>query len=73
MKITIDTKEDSHDDIKKVIELLSKFLNHEQSTNNIFEQQTPAMNNLMSMFEEKTETAPIAQPEQKSTPNIEWY
>ena len=75
MKITIDTKEDSHDDIKKVIELLHKFLNHEQPTANIFEQNSPSVPNMMSMFDDKTE--PVEQnnstPQPKDTPSIEWY
>jgi len=39
MKITIDTKEDSHEEIKKIIRMLSSLVGHETSTNqgNIFE------------------------------------
>ena len=37
MKITIDTKEDSHEDIRKVISLLSKMIEGEESHSNIFE------------------------------------
>jgi hypothetical protein len=58
MKITIDTKEDSHHEIRKVIQLLSHLLG-EQSPHttknealhaNVFENNTPAPN-LMSMFD----------------------
>lgn len=35
MKITIDTKEDSHDDIKKVIRMLQNMVSHEGSNNSL--------------------------------------
>jgi len=37
MKITINTKEDSHEDIRSVIALLSKMIEGKQSHSNIFE------------------------------------
>jgi len=80
MKITIDTREDSHDDLKKVIELLSKFLNQSSIDTAQF---NPEASNLMSMFNDEPQApqnlAPPPSPEStassasKSTPSIEWY
>ena len=55
MKITIDTKEDSHEDIKKVIKMLQHLVGEESYTNqpNIFEDSstpTETGNEFASMF-----------------------
>lgn len=61
MKITIDTKEDSHNDIRKVIRLLKHLIgeshsNFEPSTHekpkpkNIFEDDSPSVGGMFSMF-----------------------
>ena len=44
MKITIDTKEDSHEEIRKVIRMLSSLVGEEMRTNqgNIFEDNAPS-------------------------------
>ena len=74
MKITIDTKEDSHDDLRKVIELLSSFLTAPNSTApaNIFEQSTPSVGNLMGMFDSPKEKAEVPELPVKQ-PSIELY
>jgi len=41
MKITIDTKEDSSEDIRKVIALLSKMIEDSGHSSNIFEDSSP--------------------------------
>ena len=45
VKITVDTKEDSHEEIKKVIKMLSAFVGESPLTNqpNIFEESSPAI------------------------------
>jgi len=45
VKITVDTKEDSHEEIKKVIKMLSAFVGENPLTNqaNIFEDSSPAI------------------------------
>lgn len=67
MKITIDTKEDNHEDIRKVISLLSNLIGSgggEIYTNQGINQNTSAptdSTNLMSMFgDAPTTTAPTA-------------
>lgn len=67
MKIMIDTKHDSHDDIKKVIELLSTLVKKEAA---IFE--PPAMpDGLMGMFDAGSQT--VALPAKIDEPQIELY
>lgn len=76
MKITIDTKEDSHEDIKKVVNLLSEILSHTQPMpNNIFENSSPAIPNLMSMFDQPQPPPPLPEtkPAKKSIPDVEFY
>jgi len=63
----IDTKHDSQEDIRKVIELLSGIFRQEK-TANVFE--TPTANNLMGMFDVK-EDAEILPT--KKEPQIELY
>jgi len=72
MKITIDTKEDSHDDLRKVIELLSSFLTAPTAPANIFEQSTPSVGNLMGMFDSPKEKAEVPELPVKQ-PSIELY
>lgn len=48
MRITIDTKDDSHEDIRKVISLLQGMIRHNESSGsdpsrNIFEDGSPAL------------------------------
>jgi hypothetical protein len=50
MKISIDTKEDSHDDIKKVIKMLEHLVGQSYSPSysnqgNIFDNPSPSLNN----------------------------
>jgi len=58
MKITIDTKEDSHEDLKKVIRMLQHLVGDDAYTNspNIFEETsstpTEATNAFVNMFGE---------------------
>ncbi|MDP3990359.1 MAG: hypothetical protein Q8Q01_04090 [archaeon] len=48
MKITIDTKHDSHDDIMKVMEILKHFVKKEEKT------EIVDTTNMMSMFSDNT-------------------
>jgi len=67
MKITIDTKEDSHEEIRKIIKMLSSLMGEEAFTNqgNIFEDKEPGPSqNVFSMFEDKSQNAPESQEEQ---------
>lgn len=66
MKITIDTKEDSHEDISKVIEILKHFQN-----NNIQREEVDSTN-MMSMFgsEPVQETASVETPTMQETPQV---
>lgn len=92
MKITIDTKLDSKEEIKKAIRLLTSLVGHayEQehtpqplftnapppSAPNIFEQNTPSVGNLMSLFdsaEPKLEQAPPQEEPSADIPQIEFY
>ena len=69
MKITIDTKEDSREEIKKVISLLTHLIGETPMTNaNIFDnpQPEPETNNLMNMFDN-----PVPPPEEKEEPTEE--
>ena len=44
MKITIDTKEDSHDDIKKVISMLQNMVAHSSSNNSLMFEDNSSSN-----------------------------
>ena len=83
MRITIDTKTDSKDEIRKAIRLLMGLVGHDVYTNevpaekppsqpNIFDSPTPAIGNLMSIFDsaepQKTEEKP-----KDDSPKIELY
>jgi hypothetical protein len=88
MRITIDTKTDSRDEIRKVIKMLVGMVGgHDIYSNeapeekpasqpNIFESSSPAVPNLMSMFDSapSTMTAEPAPEEKKDDiPQIEFY
>ena len=68
MKITIDTKEDSHQEIKKVIALLTHLIGETPQTKNIFDNSKPTeeSNNLFSIFD----NPPTPPPENKEKPKI---
>ena len=70
MKITIDTKEDSSTDIRKVIALLSKMIEGSEHHSNIFEDSSPTLgesssessggnNAFASMFGNDSEETPV--------------
>ncbi|MFH2027675.1 MAG: hypothetical protein ABIJ08_00920 [Nanoarchaeota archaeon] len=78
MKITIDTKEDTHSDIKNVIRMLQHLVGENPASNkpNIFEdptsfgqqpdQQQSSADSLFSMFDDaSSEQAQITEPETK--------
>ena len=89
MKIQIDTKTDSPEEIRKVIKLLMGLVgSHNVYTNepaqekpasqpNIFDSPSPAVGNLMSMFDSAPSTpeTPSDAPEEKTddVPKIEFY
>ena len=71
MKITIDTKEDSHEEIKKIIKMLSSLVGEEFRTNqpNIFEsadQPAPSGGVFGSLFDQKKE-------DKEDIPEVEEY
>ena len=81
MKITIDTKEDSPEDLRRIINLLSELINQKQPQNVGFfdsPQSDPSQtetSNLMSMFDQPT-TQPASQPtqpEKKDIPDVKLY
>ncbi|PIN81160.1 hypothetical protein COV11_02490 [Candidatus Woesearchaeota archaeon CG10_big_fil_rev_8_21_14_0_10_30_7] len=59
MKITIDTKEDSHTEIRKAIQLLNNLLEGRGavSSRNIFDDPSPTVGG-MGMFDEKPSSPP---------------
>lgn len=87
MKIQVDTKQDSHDEIRKVIKLLMGIVGgHNIYTTeseekpaaqpNIFDSSSPAVPNLMSMFDSApiTPTTSAPEPEKKDDiPQVEFY
>ncbi len=84
MKITIDTKTDSKDEIRKAIKLLMGLVSgHEVYTNeapaekpaarpNIFDSPSPAVGNLMSMFD-SAPTTPEKTEKKEELPEVEFY
>jgi len=87
MRITIDTKTDSREEIRKAIKMLIGLVGgHDVHSNevpeekpaaqpNIFDSPSPAVPNLMSMFD-STPTipeSPAPQEEKKDVPEIEFY
>ena len=81
MKITIDTKEDSPEELKKVISLLSQLINEPIQTNapqNIFDQPSPDVGNLLNIFDTpqapaEQQQAPPEPPVKKERPEVELY
>ncbi|MBR9699125.1 hypothetical protein GOV09_01560 [Candidatus Woesearchaeota archaeon] len=73
MKITIDTKEDSHTEIAKLIKMLQHLINHHEYTEQgPSEEATQAFGNMFG------ETPTVAEPEQEvqedeSSPDIQLY
>ena len=82
MRITIDTKSDSKDEIRKAIKLLLGLIgSHEVYTNepekpasqpNIFDNPSPAVGNLMSMFD-NAPTPEEPKQEKKDVQELEFY
>ena len=74
MKITIDTKEDSHSEIKKVISLLTHLIGETPASNhNIFDDSKPTeeSGNLFNIFD--TPASAETKPESKEKPVIQFY
>ena len=70
MKITIDTKEDSHEEIKKLVALLTSLM--EQGTGmQASEPQPIVREGIFSMFETKTEENQPAVPQNSTTTKAE--
>ena len=68
MKITIDTKEDSAEDIRKVMSLLSTLLEGRSSSgpSNIFNEDSPSVGNAFgSMFGDNSDPPAESEPEEK--------
>ena len=64
MKLTIDTKEDSHQDIKKIIKMLQHLVGEGSHSNisnqgNIFDDPSPSLSN---SYEEPPSSEPETQP-----------
>jgi hypothetical protein len=57
MKITIDTKEDSHEDIRKVMQILHHFVDPGRTTYSAQATEPVNSSNMMSMFSEDKPTA----------------
>ena len=87
MKIQIDTKTDSPEEIRKVIKLLTGLVGgHNVYTNepaqekpaaqpNIFDSPSPAVPNLMSMFDSAPTETPTTEEEKEddNIPQVEFY
>tara|TARA_Y100000310_G_C20544702_1_gene745047 strand:- start:436 stop:714 length:279 start_codon:yes stop_codon:yes gene_type:complete len=60
MRITIDTKEDSYDDIKKVLHVLNHLIENKSTpiSSNYEPKETVDTTNMMNMFGSTTEKAP---------------
>lgn len=76
MKITIDTKEDSHEEIKKVISLLTHLIGQTPVTNsrNIFDDTKPTEDtgNVFNIFD-NPKPAEETEEEENESPKIEMY
>ena len=67
MKITIDTKEDSPEEIRRVIQLLTNLSNsHPTQSRNIFEQNTP-----VDTWNTPSQPNPVSQSQPTSMPQSE--
>ena len=77
MKITIDTKEDSHEDIRKIVNILSEILGNKQPSSNVFESSSSEMPGLMGMFNQPSQPQPASTPEpvpeKKERTSIQFY
>ena len=81
MKITIDTKEDSHEDITKVVALLSQLLTTKENTlTNVFDNPSSEVPNIMNLFELQKNVSSTPTPQipenslpKKDIPKIELY
>ncbi len=63
MKITIDTKTDSKEEIRRAVELLSNLLGvRSNQPRNIFEDNAPSASNPFSMFDGRQESSPQQSP-----------
>ena len=81
MQITIDTKADSKDEIRKAIKLLMGLVGSQEvytnepeqkpSPPNIFESPAPAVSNAMSMFDNPAPAQP--QENKEDIPELEFY
>lgn len=69
MKITIDTKEDSHEEIKKIIKMLSSLVEEETFTNqgNIFEDKSSEVGNqnMFGLFDNKNQNTPAEESKEE--------
>ena len=82
MKLTIDTKTDSKDEIRKAIRLLmglvggkEVFTNEipeKQSQPNIFDSPEPSVGNMMSMFDTPESTETTEEPKEKA-PEVQLF
>ncbi|MEA3429892.1 MAG: hypothetical protein U9R08_01330 [Nanoarchaeota archaeon] len=78
MKISIDTKEDSSDDIKRLISMLQSFVEHKHHSssdfNDVFnntpssEEKTEKPGGIFNMFGSTPTTPALPEPEKKSEP-----
>ena len=85
MKITIDTKEDSHDEIRKLIKMLQHLVGENAVSNapNIFGETSSApsaaTDAFANLFDSVQDNAPqsdtnlVVQEEKKETPKITFY
>ena len=80
MRITIDTRHDSHQEIKKIIGLLQHLIEETRPETNSFEPPAiePSAVGMMDMFdssggqERKIELRKV-EPSMRDEPQIEWY
>jgi len=83
MKITIDTKEDSHEEIKRAIKMLSSLVGEHAVTNaNIFDDDSPSLsesddepsqptNAFANMFGSSEESSSVKEDESEETTETE--
>ena len=76
MKITIDTKEDSHEEIRKIIKMLSSLVGEEAFTNqgNVFENQGSDLGsqNIFDMFDNKNQDIPEEQKTKEKNEEVDF-
>ena len=76
MKITIDTKEDSHEEIRKIIKMLSSLVGEETLTNqgNVFENQGSDLGNqnIFDIFDNKNQNMPEEQKTKEKKEEIDF-